>query len=103
MKHFTQNLRWLLMSLMLVVGLVSAWGADVTANVPLSSGTFSTDHITWNLDNAVTVQQFKCSSSIQRAHLVVYGFHRLYNKKYFYNLYRLLFRKLDDSRNSLVK
>jgi len=30
MKHFTQNLRWLFMSLLLVVGVGSAWGDTIT-------------------------------------------------------------------------
>ena len=40
----------------------SAW-ADVTADVDLSKGSYDTDHITWTLDDVITIQQTKGSSS----------------------------------------
>lgn len=36
---------------------------DITNNVSLANGTFSTDHITWNLNDAVSITQTKGSAS----------------------------------------
>ena len=44
-------------------GMQRAEAVVTTKSVTLSSGQFSTDHITWNLDGAVTIQQLKGSSS----------------------------------------
>jgi len=46
----------------LIAGSTSVWADDVTKEVTLSDGTFSTDHITWNLDGVITIQQLKGSS-----------------------------------------
>ncbi|MCR5851297.1 MAG: hypothetical protein K6G92_11430, partial [Bacteroidaceae bacterium] len=46
----------------LVAGSTSVWG-DTTKNVTLSGGTFSTDHIEWTLDDIITIQQTKGTSS----------------------------------------
>ena len=42
---------------------MSAWATDVTKDVTLSSGTYATDHITWTLDDVITITQSKGSSS----------------------------------------
>ena len=48
--------------LVLTVGVRSAWGADPSESITLSSGTFDTDHITW-AGTSCTIQQIKASSS----------------------------------------
>ncbi len=49
---------------LLCVGMISmsAW-ADVTANVDLSKGSYDTDHITWTLNDVVTITQTQGSSA----------------------------------------
>ena len=48
--------------LCMMLGAGNVWAADVTEDVTLSNGTFSTDHITWTL-GGITIQQTKGSSS----------------------------------------
>ena len=48
--------------MLLAISIPSAWAADAT--VTLSSGTFSTDHITWTAaDGNITITQLKGNSS----------------------------------------
>ena len=50
------------MLMLLAISIPSAWAADAT--VTLSSGTFSTDHITWTAaDGNITITQLKGNSS----------------------------------------
>lgn len=48
---------------MMLIGAGNLWAEDVTADVVLSSGTFSTDHITWTIGDAITIQQLKGNSA----------------------------------------
>ena len=41
----------------------TAWAETVTKAVTLSSGTYQTDHITWTLDDVITITQAKGTSS----------------------------------------
>ena len=47
----------------MLMGGSSAWAEDTTTEVSLSAGTFSTDHITWSIGDAITIQQLKGSST----------------------------------------
>ena len=70
MNNLLRKVTKLLLGLSLAAGVGVAIGskaaeradADTTANVTLSSGTFATDHITWSLNSAVTIQQLKGTS-----------------------------------------
>ena len=57
-KQFLHNLTLLLCAL--VAGSISGWGE--TESITLSSGSFSTDHITWS-GTSVTIQQTKGTST----------------------------------------
>ena len=48
--------------LVLTIGVGNVWGADPTEDIVLSSGSFSTDHITWS-GTSCTIQQLKGTSS----------------------------------------
>lgn len=47
---------------LLCAGFTSAWAEEVTKSVTLSDGTFETDHITWTLDDVITITQTKGNS-----------------------------------------
>ena len=49
-------------ALVFVLGVGNVWGADPTEDIVLSSGSFSTDHITWS-GTSCTIQQLKGTSS----------------------------------------
>lgn len=53
----------LLLMLCMTLGAGHAWADDTTATVDLSSGEYSTDHITWTIGSAVTITQLKGSST----------------------------------------
>lgn len=55
MKHFTKNLRWLLMSLLMFVG-VGAWAEDFTYDFS-SGGVNSSSNNTWTTDYFTIVQE----------------------------------------------
>ena len=58
MKQITQNLRWLITLLAMIVS-VGAWAAEITKTVNLSAGTYSGGSITWTIDDKITIQQTK--------------------------------------------
>ena len=61
MKKITQNLRWLVTLLAMIVSM-GAWAAETTKTVDLSAGTYSDGSITWTIDGKITIQQTKGGS-----------------------------------------
>jgi len=58
-----KKLRYFMTLLLMMVASVG-WAEDVTVSVTLSSGTFTTDHITWSAANGgITIQQLKGTST----------------------------------------
>ena len=53
----------LLVVALLLGGVSSAWAAEKTNEVALGNGTFETDHITWTVGKAITIQQLQGTST----------------------------------------
>lgn len=62
MKQMTQNLRWLVTLLAMIVN-IGTWAEDITQTVSLSEGSYSNRTITWRTnDDAIVIQQ-SCGTS----------------------------------------
>ena len=53
----------ILLVALLLGGVGSAWAAEKTTDVALNNGIFETDHITWTVGNAITIQQLQGTGS----------------------------------------